>query len=269
MEGELWKELYRVIVESGKGRRRAKQQFADRHIAMVYLWSVLCDRPVSWACRRDNWPENRPMGHLPSGSTMSRRLPSHGVQDVLDHLEQLYRQRMGKSLFKCIDAMPLVIGNSSGDRQAGYGRSASGKGKGYKFHAILDSRGTVDSWRVCPMNVNERKIAHRLVREVSGPGYLVGDGEYDDSVLYALAALQHLQLVAPKKRGKALGHRPQRPERLRGIELQGHAFGRGLLKDRAAIDRYFGCWNSWSAGIKHPPAWSAHADASGDGCRLN
>lgn len=254
MEGELWKELYRVVMESGKGRRRAKQQFADRDIAMVYMWSVLCDRPVSWACCPENWQTKSAWRSLPSCSTMSRRLPTRGVQEVLDHLERLYRQRTGKSLFKCIDAMPMVIGNSSGDRQAGYGRSANGKSKGYKFYAILDSRGGVDSWRVGPMNASEKRIARRLVREASGPGYLIGDGEYDDTTLYALAARRQLQLVAPKKKG-ALGHRRQRQERLRGIELTQHAFGRRLLKDRAAIDRFFGSWNSWSAGIKHPPAW--------------
>jgi hypothetical protein len=151
--------------------------------------------------------------------------------------------------------MPLVIGNSSGDRQAGYGRAARGKAKGYKFYAIMDSRGGLDAWRVCPMNVSEKKMARRLIRDVPGPGYLIGDGEYDDAALYALAAQQQCQLLAPKRAGKGMGHRRQRAERLRGIELQQHAFGQGLLHDRAAIDRFFGSWNSSFCGIKHLPPW--------------
>ena len=86
MEGELWKRLYQVIVESGKGKRGARQQFSDNHIVPVYLWAVLHDRPVSWACVEDNWPQDHPLGTLPSSSTMSRRLRTQGVQDLLNYL---------------------------------------------------------------------------------------------------------------------------------------------------------------------------------------
>lgn len=255
MEGELWKLLYQALMKSGKGKRGKKQQYGDDHVAMVYLWAVLWDRPVSWACNDRNWPEDKPLGGLPTPSTMSRRLSSEGVQQVLNYLEQYYRQRMGQSLFKCIDAMPLVVGNSTTDRQAGYGRAGNGKAKGYKFYAIMDSFGGVDAWRVCPMNVSEIKVARRLVRDLAGPGYLIGDGEYDNSSLYALASQQQWQLLSPKRRGKSLGHRRQRRERLRGIELQQHMFGQQLIHERAAIERFFGSWSSWSCGIKHPPAW--------------
>lgn len=255
MEGELWAELYEVLVGLGKGRRGPKQQFSDQRIVQVYLWSVLHDRPVCWACHECNWPPNMLVGDLPSQPTMSRRLRSQGVQRLLTHVEQHYRQRFGSSLFKCIDAMPMPIGNSTGDRQAGYGRAACGKACGYKFYAIFDSLGGVDSWRVCPMNVSEKKIARRLMRDISGGGYLIGDGEYDDAGLYALAAQRQWQLVAPKRKGKGIGHRRQRPERLRSIALGQRSFGQRLLHDRAAIDRFFGSWSSWCGGIKHPPAW--------------
>ena len=255
MEGELWMELYRRIMESGKFGRGRWQQFSDARIALVYFWAVLHDRPVCWACDERNWPDDQPGGPLPSNATMSRRLRTEGVQAVLDWLEMAHRQRLGGGLFKCIDAMPLLIGNSSGDRQAGYGRAARGKGKGYKFYAIYDPNGVVDAWRVCPMNVSEKKMGRRLVGRLSGTGYLIGDGEYDDSKLYALAALQQWQLVAPKRKGAGLGHRRQRPERLRGIALQQTAFGQGLLRSRAGIERFFGAWSSAGGGLTRPPAW--------------
>jgi hypothetical protein len=255
MEDELWMELYRIIMDSGKGKRRKRQRFADREIVLVYLWAVLHDRPVCWACQRRNWPTDSPLRAVPSDSTMSRRLRTGGAQAILDLAERDGRQRIPRGLCKYIDAMPLVIGNASTDPQAGYGRAASGKAKGYKLYAILDAYGGIDAWRVCPMNVSEKKMARRLVRDAPGPGYLIGDGEYDDSILYAWAARQQYQLVAPKHRGKGLGHRRQRPERLRGIAIQRRAFGRGLLAGRVAIDRFFGGWRSWSCGLKSPPAW--------------
>jgi hypothetical protein len=95
MEGELWMELYRVLMESGKGKRRSRQQFSDVHVALVYLWAALWDRPVSWACQEDNWPADYPLGCLPSSATMSRRLRAQGVGDVLEYAEKHQRQRMG------------------------------------------------------------------------------------------------------------------------------------------------------------------------------
>ena len=46
-----------------------------------------------------------------------------------------------------VDGKPLPIGGCSKDRQAGYGRSAGGKAKGYKLHALVGSDGSVQAWR--------------------------------------------------------------------------------------------------------------------------
>jgi len=56
MEGELWKQVYRIVMEVGKGYPRKYQQYSDARIAMIYLWAVLHDRPVSWACQKQSWP---------------------------------------------------------------------------------------------------------------------------------------------------------------------------------------------------------------------
>lgn len=255
MEGELWMQLYRVMMQLTSGRRAKRQQYCDQVVLLVYLWAVLHDRPVSWACNESNWFGIYPWSDLPSSATMSRRLRSESMKPLSQELEECYRGRFGQSLCKWIDAMPLPIGNSSGDRQAGYGRAANGKAKGYKFYAIYDPCGAVDVWRVCPMNVSESKMAWRLVRDVAFEGYLVGDGAYDTAQLYQRAGGKGIQVIAPKRKGKHLGNRRQSPYRLRGIELQRCAFGQELMKDRAGIDRFFGTWNCWSAGIKHLPAW--------------
>jgi hypothetical protein len=87
-------------------------------------------------------------------------------------------------LFWRIDGKPLPIGACSQDRQAGHGRAAGGKAKGYKFNALIGSDGTVALWRVAPMHKDERVMAERLLKaappEVNG--YLLADSNYDTNV---------------------------------------------------------------------------------------
>jgi hypothetical protein len=255
MKGEPWQGVYRKLESLASGRRRKRQQFSDQMIVRVYLWAVWHERPINWACHEENWAGYEPRGRLPSPSTMSRRLDTAECRALLKEVEEGYKEAYGPSLFKCIDALPLPIGNSSGDRQAGYGRSAAGMGKGYKVFAIYQPPGLVVTWRLGPMNQSERTMGCRLIRDVSGPGYLVGDGEYDTNPLYEWAQSRGLILLAPKREGQALGHRWQSVYRRRGIELQQRPFGQELLKARGSIDRFFGRWASWAAGLKHPPAW--------------
>ena len=84
MERELWTELYRMLVSHATrtGRVRPKRaRFTDAAVAAVYFWSVLCDRPVSWAAREGNWPPGlRPFDALPSQATLSRRLAGPSVR---------------------------------------------------------------------------------------------------------------------------------------------------------------------------------------------
>ena len=254
MEGELWEVVYPMLQELGKQYRETKVQYQTWRIAEVFLWAVLHDRPVSWACQRCNWPADQQHMEFPSSSCMSRRLQRPKVQSLLDALEGIFRQRHGQPLFRCIDAMPLVIGGSSGDKQAGYGRAAASKAKGYKFFAICTPQGIVEAWRVGPMNYSEKTMATRLLRDIQGEGYLVGDGEYDSNTLYHYAGSKGIQLVAPKQKG-GLGHRRQSPYRLRSMELTIGAFGRKMLHQRASIDRFFGQWNSSGCGLKHLPPW--------------
>ena len=254
MEGELWNGIYRIVVAMASGPRQKKQQYSDRIIVLVFLWAVLHERPVCWACQEENWPQC-PWTDLPSPATMSRRLRTESVRHWLRELERRYRSRLGQSLCKWIDAMPLPIGNASGDPQAGYGRAANGKAKGYKLYAIYDPSGALEDWRVAPMHVSEKKMARRMIRDAQFEGYLVGDGEYDSNFLYESAGRKNIVLLAPKRTGQALGHRWQSRYRLQAIHRLEHPFAQQMLRQRSGIDRFFGGWASWSAGIKHPPAW--------------
>ncbi len=193
---------------------------------------------------------------------MSRRLRSPAVVALLEAID---RAVLGPAptppLVHLLDGKPLPIGGCSKDRQAGYGRSAGGKAKGYKLHALVGTDGSLPVWRVAPMNKDERVMARRLLRQAAIQGYVLADGNYDDNPSHAVCdAKGDLQLLAPRRYGndKGLGHRKQTAGRLRCIALLTDpvsAFGRQLHAGRGAIERYYGNLTSFGAGLTHLPPW--------------
>lgn len=255
MDDELWKGVYQVVVEIGKQFRSPRKQIADWWIVMTFLWAVVHERPMKWACESRNWPIAERYRRFPSSATMSRRLRTPATQQFLQLVEQSVRQRFNHSWCKWIDALPLPIGGSTADPDARYGRAAGTMAKGYKLHAICDPHAGIEVWDIRPMNVNEKPLAMIMFQSLEGGGYLVGDGEYDSSNLYDATAKVGFQLVAPKRQGVRLGHHHQSIYRLRAIELQQHSFGKYLLHQRAGIDRFFGQWGNYGAGLKPLPHW--------------
>jgi hypothetical protein len=261
MEHQLWKLIVALLAESDKAPFCPWADFGDGVIVRVWYWAVIHDRPVSWACQRRNWPVALRRQRLPSGPTMSRRLRSAPVRRLLADLERRVTAPKEPGLFWMIDGKPLPIGGCSKDRQAGYGRSAGGKAKGYKIHAIIGSGGAIAAWRIAPMNTDERVMAGRLLRSTPLQGYVVADSNYDSNRLHEICdGRGNLQLVTPRRYGPGhgFGHKRQTPGRLRSVGItEGPfpAFGARLRRDRAAIERRFGHTTNWGGGLNGLPAW--------------
>lgn len=264
MEHQLWKAIVAVLAELGKPRFNPREDYTDYDIVKSYYWAVLHDRPNSWALQRGHWPPHlRRRLRLPAGGTFSQRLRSPSVQGLLTQLERRVVAPPEPGLFWMIDGKPLTISGCSKDRQAGYGRAAGGKAKGYNVHAIVGRDGAIACWRLAPMNTDERVMAERLVKAAPPEvvGYLSADGNYDSNPLHQVCeARGDLQLVTPRRYGpgKGTGHRKQSAGRLRSIALtEGPfaAFGTQLRQDRAAIERQFGNLVNWGGGLGGLPAW--------------
>jgi hypothetical protein len=264
MEHQLWKAIVAVLAGLGKPRFNPRQDYTDHDIVKIYYWAVIHDRPNSWALQRGHWPPPLRRGlRLPAGGTFSERLRSQSVQALLTQLERRVVAPREPGLFWMIDGKPLTISGCSKDRQAGYGRAAGGKAKGYKVHAIIGSDGTIACWRLAPMNKDERVMAERLVKTAPPEvvGYLSADGNYDSNPLHQVCdARGELQLVTPRRYGpgKGTGHRKQSAGRLRSIALTEEpfaAFGTQLRHDRAEIERQFGNLVNWGGGLGGLPAW--------------
>jgi hypothetical protein len=223
MERELWPLLYRHLQEVAKDFSQKYVQFQPWVLVAVLLWAALHDRPVRWACNPHHWRTTtlRP-ARLPSPSTLSRRVDGVSVGLVWQALEQRLRQDSDAhpGLIAFLDGKPLTVSGVSHDPEARWGRGAGGKAKGYKLHAVWSQRAVPEAWEVTPLNTSEKVVARRLIPQLHGGGYLLGDGNYDASPLYDLAATQSYQLVAKPRKGNAgKGHHYQSPHRLRAIEL--------------------------------------------------
>lgn len=261
MEGQLWKAIVLILAQVDKGPLRSDVDFDDQMIVKVFYWSVIHDRPVSWALESRNWPLHLRRQQLPSNTTMSRRLRTPSVVALLDALEQHLTRPTPGCLYWMMDGKPLLIGGCSKDRQAGYGRAARSMAKGYKLHAVVASDGGLGGWRVAPMNKDERVMGERLLKSAPIQGYVVADTNYDSNPLHRVCdARGNRQLVTPRRYGpgRSVGHRSQSPGRLRSIAILENPqpqFGMQLLSDRAAIERYFANATNWGGGLTHPPAW--------------
>jgi hypothetical protein len=263
VEYRLWQAIVAVLSTLSNPRTPARFDFTDTDIVRVYYWAVICDRPTSWACRREHWPVHLRKRPLPSPGTMSRRLRSVRVVALLDALERRVTAPKESGLFWMIDGKPLPIGGCSKDKQAGYGKAAGGKAKGYKLHALVGSDGSIAGWRVAPMNKDERVLAERLLKAALPEivGYVVADANYDSNKLHRVCdARGNLQLVTPRRYGpaKGTGHRQQAAGRLRSIgrtESPFPAFADQLRQDRSEIERRFGNLTNWGGGLACLPAW--------------
>ena len=263
MEHQLWKAIVAVLATLDKPRTATRFTFSDEAIVKVYYWSVICDRPTSWACQKANWPLHLRKQPLPSPAAMSRRLRSPSVVALLDAVERRVTAPKGPGLFWLLDGKPLPIGGCSKDRQAGYGRAAAGKAKGYKLHTLAGADGSLAGWRVAPMNKDERVMAERLLKAAPPVvvGYVLADANFDSNKLHQVCdGRGNLQLVTPRRYGpaKGTGHRKQAAGRLRSIELTESpfpAFAEQLLKDRGEIERQFGNLTNWGGGLSGLPSW--------------
>lgn len=263
MEYRVWKAVAALAAELESRRGMGRFDFGDAEIVAVFYWGVVHDRPVSWACRPESRPPWLRRRRLPSPATMSRRLRSSRVVALLEAVERRVTAPKGPRLFWMIDGKPLPIGGCSKDRQAGYGRAAGCKAKGYKLHALAAGDGSTAAWRLAPMNKDERVMAGRLIRSAPPQvvGYLAADANYDSNKLHeACDRRGDLQLVTPRRYGpgNGTGHRKQTAGRRRSIALTegpSRAFADQLLSDRSEIERQFGGLTNWGGGLSCLPPW--------------
>jgi hypothetical protein len=262
MELERWAELSAAISAVAVGFRRRKR---DRHctalVVRVYLWAALFDRPISWACRAKNWkPSTRP-AELPDQSTMSRRTRRGDFMAFLGRVGERLNGKPVPGLVKVVDGKPLELPNHTSDRDATWSRGVSRTSVGYKLHAVFSGNPMPDAFAITTLNVCEKRTAARMVRRLSGCGYLLGDAHYDASWLFDYCHHHGHQLVCPRaKPGTGTGHHYVSPHRRRAIDMLEapavvNRFGADLYDIRTDIERDFSQLVCFGGGLTTLPPW--------------
>jgi hypothetical protein len=262
MERELWPRLYHRIMEAGQALRLIGVSYQPHIILLTFFWAALHDRPAGWACDPHNWSATtlRPP-RLPSPATVSRRLRRVDTAMLMRAVVERLRSGVGPRLIARIDGKPLPIGGAGHDPEARCGRGAGMWAKGYKLYAIWAGRPVPETYRVYPMNVNEDKVAEEMMPDLTGGGYLLGDGEYDANGVFDAAGAAGYQLLVPREDPAAgLGHHYQSPYRERCIELMRSAFGRAVWGLRRRIEQAFGVLTRFGGGLSALPAWVRHLE---------
>ena len=255
MEDRLWSIVCEVVPVD---KPELRQTYSSREILLVMLWSALHDRPICWACQSENWPDACRPARLPHPSTISRRRRQPGLQDLLAECHQRVLNEMASRgthpSWASIDGMPLLVSDFSKDPDARNGRAYRHWGRGYKLHAVVDNRGAVLRFEVCPLNVNERRPACRLL-----PGLedhvrrVLGDGNYDGKTLHQALEGRPLRLYTPLIRNYA-GLKTH-PRRKRLQRLMNKPIGAKIMKSRDQIERQFGLFGNLGFGYKGLPNW--------------
>jgi len=256
MERELWPLLYCTVRAVANDFSQKYVQIPGWVVLLTFLWAALHDRPVSWACDPDNWKSTKlRLPRLPSPATLSRRVDSVALGLLWRAVQERLRSaNPPPSWLSFLDGKSLPVGGCTKDPDAGYGHGAGTMDKGYKLHTVWSNGVLPEAWEVTPLNVNEAPVARRLIPQLSGGGYLLGDGVYDVNALFDMAGQRGYQLVTPAPKAPA-GRRRQSRYRLRSIELVQDAFGQALYGQRIGIEEAFGNVSAFGGGLAPLPAW--------------
>lgn len=261
MERDLWPIIAGHLTQLSRTTPKQAYSHPTARILRVYLWAVLHDRPVSWACNKRNWAGVKPPAQLPDQSTMSRRLQRDDTQAMLNILMDRLEPHLTDQLIWRIDGKALAIAKHSSDTQAKVGRGTGGFQKGYKYHAIDAGNNRPLAYGVFPMNVDERVVARQLLEQLpASEGYLLADSNYETNPLYDLAAGVGRILVTPRRfrHAKGLGQSARHSvHRIAMIDrMQSPSdFTRQLLHCRKQIETRFANLTNFGGGLTHLPPW--------------
>lgn len=258
MDDELFAALYQITSTLWPSREK-RVQCSGRTVVLMYLWSVIRNKPRQWVCTRRHLPPQLQECTILGRSQFGRRLNSPQVQQMLVQLDRHLRTLPGQTLLGCwiLDAKPPIVSPYSKDKGAQWGFAYDRKARGYKLFAMSDLEGRVVSWQVKAMNNSEPTVAKELIGNTDRPGYVLGDSIYDSGPLHELAAWRELQLIAPRKiPGGNIGQRARQPTRLHSIamlETFCNRFGRSMYEYRTTIERSFSRMGSSHVGLDHLP----------------
>jgi len=219
MDGELFRGLYHRLFSDPRLISTRDCTFSDALILLIYFFAALNNCSPMWASDKRNWPLWCRHLRFPSYSQLMRRLNWKRTAELIDQLNAEFRGRLPITHQKVCDGKSLVVGGFSKDPDARAGKIPDGWARGYKLHAIVDSLGAIDVFRISALDGGEATVMRRIVTKTNLSGSILrGDSNYDSNPLYRTTARSGGRLIAPRKKPHTgLGHQPHHPDRLLAI----------------------------------------------------
>lgn len=256
MDSHGWRRVYHLIREADRSLPQSgrKKAYSDALIVAMYLWSVWHDRPLCWACQRQNYSSLFRPRKLPSVSQFCKRIVRPRCDAILQHVHQSLTASSWGTTLSFLDGRALRVGPYSKDREARSGYAGGGMAKGYKLHAWATPSGFIPLWSVMPLNIHEKWVGQVLLAQAQPRGLVLADRNYDGKDFYDHTEQCGAQLLTPLPKGAGGGHSRQSPARLRVVEAWRGIAGY-VYRERMSIERFFGQQSSFGGGLNGLPAW--------------
>lgn len=261
MDRETWIVLNSavMIVTRRLDRPRRRFSYPDRLILQMWLWAVMHDRPLCWACRRSSYNSLLRPRCLPSISQFCKRLKSERIASVRRRLHELLVGQSRDDLLSFIDGKALVLNDYSTDPDARNGIASGKMHFGYKLHARVTDRGFIAEYTVLALNEGEPNTARTLLEELPRGAVVLADANYDSRFLYA-DVREHGGWLLTRLKGRS--RQPKNLKRMgEGRRAALDAWRNNpelcerVLHLRDAVERRFGHLTSFGGGLGPLPAW--------------
>ena len=256
MDSHVWREVYQTIrrVDRGIPRLGRHPTYSDVLVVAMYVWSVAHDRPLCWACKRSSYGGCFRPRRLPSVSQFCKRLKSARCERILQAVHERTAHVEWEQEVSFLDGRALPVGPHSKDPDVRVGWKAGSFARGYKLHVWAAQDGRIPVWSVTPLNVNEKPVAHEMLRYRLADGLVLADGEYDSRDLYNLIAEDGGQFLTPLPRSAGQGHVPQSPVRNAAARAWTGIAGY-VYRERHGVERIFAHISAFGGGLAGLPPW--------------
>ena len=261
MERDLWKSIIAAI-KALPPRSPRNSIYTNKQILAPIFWAALHDRPISWACKRSNWPIQACRRKLPDQSTMSRRMRDPNLVEDISWIIERVQRALPEHRLLLTDGKAYPVTDRTSDPEAITGWASGRYAKGYKLHVIIDEGHRLLGWRIEPMNRGETTICSELVGCIPAQRrkrIMVGDAGYSSNQLHAMSASRNVRLIAPRaKPGTGFGWRKHHRDRLSSASLtedRGGWMWPMLRARRVGVERYFSGLVTSCVGADHLPSW--------------
>ncbi len=256
MDSHMWREIYQTIRQLDRrlpklGRR---SPYCDGLIVAMYVWSVSHDRPLCWACDRDHYGGCFRPRVLPSVSQFCKRIKTDRCEQILQGLHERLAHVGWDQELSFIDGRALLVGANTKDRDARPGRAPGGFARGYKLHVWAALDGRIPVWSVTPLNVNEKPVAHEMLRYRRANELVLADAQYDSRALYDAVADDGGRFLTPLHKNAGKGHVPQSPSR-NAAALAWDGIAGYVYRDRGGVERIFAHISAFGGGLAGLPPW--------------